>query len=672
MIFNKYFYFAFLLLFLASCKSGVKVISEPSDPTQPEILDETSISSSSLTLEMPTSQLPSGTSPVVKLQVRGTKKGDVVKVFTDINCTELVSSVTSQSDDVYLLMENLPIGKHFFFFQVFKNRRKTSCLGGNVFYIRGTQPQPPRYFSSIFSNSNLGSVRNPSFTFFDVNSGDRVSLFFDSLCTNFAGSAISLGTSVRVTSSVLIPGSYTFFSQLTNQFGSSICSPESISYRYVPNPLPPIGLSIISPSSHLGTVSTPIIKATGVMKGEVVRIFSDSACKFEVGSQVSDSSTVSVILRPLPVGNYKFYANSSNIMGTSACSTVSVPFQLGSLPVSPSHLQRIYPTSIQGFISRPEILVSGVRKGDLVKLYRNLNCTEFVGEKISAGETVSVILNPLVPGTHDIYATSSNDFGISPCSKVSVRYTYLTSYPPVTPLELNSFYRADFKSCGLDQKTIEDKMTNCSQLNNGSTVVVNQAEGKIWKLVFKSHSFELWKDMKTKLVWSGDLGTGNWCEAQGDLNSDLNSQCWRSKFQPSSPVAESFCQEDMAIKSSASGEDGSLIFSLDTWKRVESRSLNESWASGLYHEGKGFMGLSSTESSLRVSWRLPRKDEIEASFSNGLKEVVFNGKNSNIWSSTVNSMYRYSRRWYGDASMERTHYAELGSLFSIRCIFFHP
>lgn len=669
MIFNKYFYFAFLLLFLASCKSGVKVISEPSDPTQPEILDETSISSSSLTLEMPTSQLPSGTSPVVKLQVRGTKKGDVVKVFTDINCTELVSSVTSQSDDVYLLMENLPIGKHFFSFQVFKNRKKTSCLGGNVFYVRGTQPQPPRYFSSIFSNSNLGSVRNPSFTFFDVNSGDRVSLFFDSLCTNFAGSAISLGTSVRVTSSVLIPGSYTFFSQLTNQFGSSICSPEGISYRYVPNPLPPIGLNIISPSSHLGTVSTPIIKATGVMKGEVVRIFSDSACKFEVGSQVSDSSTVSVILRPLPVGNYKFYANSSNIMGTSACSTVSVPFQLGSLPVSPSHLQRIYPTSIQGFISRPEILVSGVRKGDLVKLYRNLNCTEFVGEKISAGETVSVILNPLVPGTHDIYATSSNDFGISPCSKVSVRYTYLTSYPPVTPLELNSFYRADFKSCGLDQKTIEDKMTNCSQLNNGSTVEVDAINGKIWKLVIKTTRFEVWKDMKSNLVWSDDLGEGNWCKASGDLNTDLNSQCWRLTLQDSFPSAESFCQEDIAIKTSAKNEGGYSSFSLDTWRRIESRDLNEFWSTGIYHEAKGFMGLTSTSFSPSVKWRLPSREDIDNSIKNGIKEVVFGGNDFKIWSSTVYSINRYSSRWYGDGSRGKTFYADLRNHFSVRCIF---
>lgn len=73
---------------------------------------------------------------------------------------------------------------------------------------------------------------------------------------------------------------------------------------------------------------------------------------------------------------------------------------------------------------------------------------------------------------------------------------------------------------GAEFSNIEDRINNCSELN-GELALWNGAENGTgaevtWKLVAKLENSEVWRDEMTKLVWSADLGSDNWCRASGD------------------------------------------------------------------------------------------------------------------------------------------------------------
>ena len=95
----------------------------------------------------------------------------------------------------------------------------------------------------------------------------------------------------------------------------------------------PSTVTLVSPISSPNTVKQPTFKVDGVSANHTVRIFSDSSCQTEVGSQISSSTSVSITSNLLSFGTNTIYANATNTAGTaSACSTSFVTYQLRSNP----------------------------------------------------------------------------------------------------------------------------------------------------------------------------------------------------------------------------------------------------------------------------------------------------------------------------------------------------
>jgi hypothetical protein len=101
-------------------------------------------------------------------------------------------------------------------------------------------------------------------------------------------------------------------------------------------PPAPTLLSLVVPGSSPGLDSTPTISVGGVVSGNTVKLFSDSACTTtEIGSGVSSGTSVNItVSSALSVSSHTIYANATNAIGTSPCSLVSVSYTLASCPAN--------------------------------------------------------------------------------------------------------------------------------------------------------------------------------------------------------------------------------------------------------------------------------------------------------------------------------------------------
>ena len=101
-------------------------------------------------------------------------------------------------------------------------------------------------------------------------------------------------------------------------------------------PSAPTSLSLVTPGSSPGLDSTPTISVGGVVSGNTVRLFSESACATpEIESAESSGPSVNItVSSPLSVSSHTIYANATNAIGTSPCSSLSVSYELASCPAN--------------------------------------------------------------------------------------------------------------------------------------------------------------------------------------------------------------------------------------------------------------------------------------------------------------------------------------------------
>jgi len=169
------------------------------------------------------------------------------------------------------------------------------------------------------------------------------------------GSAVAAGTTVQITSTILAPGAYSFYTATSNGLGTSACSTISAGYNYLGN-LPTIATSIVlsSPATTPEYDSTPTFTLGGVVSGETVELYTNSTCALYVGSAVASGTSVQVTSSVLAPGSYSFYTASTNSVGVSSCSTISANYQfLGNLPTLASSIALSSPTSTPGYDSTP-------------------------------------------------------------------------------------------------------------------------------------------------------------------------------------------------------------------------------------------------------------------------------------------------------------------------------
>ena len=125
-------------------------------------------------------------------------------------------------------------------------------------------------------------------------------------------------------------------------------------------PSAPTFISLVTPGSSPGLDPTPTINVSGVVGGDTIKLFSDSACTIEIGSAIASSTSIDItVSSDLPVNVHTIYANVSNKNGASPCSSSSVSYTLAICP--------------SGFIPVPHNSVYGTTKDFCVMKYEAKN-----------------------------------------------------------------------------------------------------------------------------------------------------------------------------------------------------------------------------------------------------------------------------------------------------------
>lgn len=100
-------------------------------------------------------------------------------------------------------------------------------------FTTNAAPDVPSGVTMLNPSGATGINQTPTIRVNGVKSGDTVSLFTDSSCSNQVGSVVSTGTSVDITTSTLAAGSYSFYANATGT-NTSACSTETAAYALSP------------------------------------------------------------------------------------------------------------------------------------------------------------------------------------------------------------------------------------------------------------------------------------------------------------------------------------------------------------------------------------------------------------------------------------------------------
>ncbi|MER2513204.1 MAG: fibronectin type III domain-containing protein [Nitrosomonas ureae] len=128
-----------------------------------------------------------------------------------------------------------------------------------------------------------------------------------------------------------------------------------------------------------------------------------------------------------PNATYKFRVNAQSSSGLLDANTTNFGFSTNAAPTPPSGLALFSPSTTPAFDDTPTIRVSGVKSGDVVKLFTDSTCTTQVGSGTASDTTIDITSSSLVAASYTFYANSTNAQA-SACSTASVAYM-LTSCP---------------------------------------------------------------------------------------------------------------------------------------------------------------------------------------------------------------------------------------------------
>ncbi|MEA9358559.1 hypothetical protein SHI21_20145 [Bacteriovorax sp. PP10] len=317
----KSFIFVLTILFLTiSCKQESKnalpfTYNKPGNsPIVPTI-------ATSMTLVSPASTPGFDATPVFSLS--GVVSGETIKIFTNSACTNLAGSAVASASSVTITSQTLSVGT-FNFYSNTTNAYTTSACSGLLtsYQYLGIAPTTATSMTLISPASSPGTVATPAVRLFGMVSGETGNLYVDSNCSQSYGSALVSGTTATIISSQLAPGVNQFYTNSTNTAGTGTCSAALLSYNYLGVlPTSATALTLSTPSTSPNYVSTPTFMASGVSNGDTVNLYTDASCLSLVGIATSTGGSVYVTSSALSVGTHSFYTNSSNLVGSSACSS---------------------------------------------------------------------------------------------------------------------------------------------------------------------------------------------------------------------------------------------------------------------------------------------------------------------------------------------------------------
>lgn len=316
---KNFFFIMATLTFFISCKQEVKeslpfTFNKPGgSPIVPTI-------AASMTLISPATNSGFVSTPVFSLS--GVVSGETIKIFTNSTCTNLVGSAVVSGSSVTITSQALAVGVYNFYTNSTNSFAKSTCSGVMASYeYLGVAPVTATSMTLVSPVSSPSLVSTPTIRLSGVLAGETSHLYVDSNCGQLYGSGLASGSTVTITSSQLAPGVNQFYTNSTNSAGTGECSAALLSYEYIGvMPTSASSLILTFPSQSPNYVATPTFQALGINNGDTVNLYTDSSCLIFVGSATSTGSSVYVTTSVLSVGAHSLYTNSTNIIGSSACS----------------------------------------------------------------------------------------------------------------------------------------------------------------------------------------------------------------------------------------------------------------------------------------------------------------------------------------------------------------
>ena len=287
----------------------------------------------SMTLVSPTSSPNFDSTPTYLLG--GVVSGETVKIYSNSTCTGELGSAVATGTTVTITTSTLGIGTQNFYTKTSNSIGETACSGLMASYqYLGIAPTIPSSVTLQTPATSPNTDSTPTFTLSGVVAGETIKLYTNSSCGTEVGSVLAAGSTALVTSSALAPGSYNFYVKVTNTAGTSMCSSALATYNYL-GVLPTEGSSInlIEPTSSPNYVAAPTLIVYGVANGDTVKVYTDAGCTVQVASALATTTSVTMTTSALAAGTHNFYTKSTNIIGSSACSSSLLTYQyLGPAP----------------------------------------------------------------------------------------------------------------------------------------------------------------------------------------------------------------------------------------------------------------------------------------------------------------------------------------------------
>lgn len=120
---------------------------------------------------------------------------------------------------------------------------------------------------------------------------------------------------------------------------------------------------------------------------------------------------------------YTFRVRALDSTGASDINTTTRTVTTNLAPNVPSGIALQTPSASPSLVSTPTIRVSGVKSGDVVKLFTNNLCTTQVASGTATGTTIDLTTSALTTASYTFYANSTNTSAhASACSSATVAY----------------------------------------------------------------------------------------------------------------------------------------------------------------------------------------------------------------------------------------------------------
>jgi len=219
--------------------------------------------------------------------------------------------------------------------------------------------------------------------------------------------------------------------------------------------------------------------------------------------------------------------------------------------------------------------------------------------------------------------------------------------------------------CG-SSGSLEQRISDCSTQNGNKAFYDGKNYGQSgegdWKLVTRitvsGTSFEVWRDERTKLIWSDRMSsTYNWYRASGYAstdNSTSNTGGYDARPGSGTGCSGTACQPNPPVSVCV---DASLITTLSGYQPFTTPSSED--------KAKGNLTYSSTPS---VIWRLPTVEDWELANINGVRKVLPNLDYA-FWTASSSSLDTHYAWYFGaDHGVIDGVYGPRYTNYSVRCV----